>query len=141
MTYDFRGGWSKYSGHHTPLYPTDQAPADDPDKLLTDTSTVVQNFLDKGMPSTKINIGAAFYGRGFGNVNNANNGLFQTFTSVPKGTWDDGTSGLTGVFDYKDVKNKIATGQLTRYWDDQVKAPWGFNPSTGLMIRFVFWER
>ena len=140
MTYDFRGGWSKYTGHQTPLYPpkasASMIPSDDPDKVLTETQSVVDYFLKQGMPSTKICIGAAFYGRGWAGVKNTNNGLYQTFTSVPKGTWDDGTSGNTGVFEYKDVKAKVASGQLTRYWDGEVKAPYAFSASSGLMISY-----
>jgi GH18 family chitinase len=119
-------------GHQTPLYPS----STDPDASLTDTETVVDYFLKQGMPAEKICIGAAIYGRGWSGASAENNGLFQTFASVPKGTWDDGTSGSTGVFDYKDVVNKLRTGELKRFWDDEVKAAWAFNSDTGLMISY-----
>jgi chitinase len=131
MTYDFRGGWSKFTGHQTPLYPSTA----DPDPSLTCSATSVQTLLNQGMPGPKINMGAAFYGRGWQGVPNTNNGLFQPFSGVPVGSWDDGTSGATGVFDYKAIKAKIASGQFRRYWDDQVKAPWVYDGSN-VMISY-----
>lgn len=134
MTYDFRGGWSAFTGHQTPLYPS----STDPDTSLTDTSTVVQYFLSQGMPPLQINIGAAVYGRGFSGIKSVTrkDGLFQQFTTVPKGSWDDGTSGATGVFDYKDVINKIRSGEMTRYWDAEVHAPYAYSDSEKTLISY-----
>lgn len=126
MTYDFRGGWSQFTGHHSPLYRSSV----DPDRSLTETSSVIQYYLSNGFPSDKINIGAAFYGRGWSGVPKANNGLFQRFNGLPQGTWEN------GVFDYKDIKRRIKTGQLDRFWDDEVKAPYAYNASSGLMISY-----
>lgn len=55
---------------------------------------------------------------------------------MPTGSWDDGTSGATGVFDYKAVKAKVASGELTRYFDNDVKAPWAFSATSGVMISY-----
>lgn len=57
-------------------------------------------YINAGFPASKLLIGGAIYGRGWTGVTDKNNGLFQPYTTIPKGTWDDGQSGLTGVFDY-----------------------------------------
>lgn len=60
MTYDLNGGWSNVAGHNSPLYPYPYEEfagltLDDLRKWMID---------ERGIPSEKINFGAAFYGRG-----------------------------------------------------------------------------
>ena len=55
--------------------------------------------------------------------------LFAAASSVPAGTWDDGTSGATGVTDFTEIESFIASGQYTRYWDDDAKVPYLYSPS------------
>jgi len=130
MTYDYRGGWSGFTGHQTNLY----AAPGDPDKEIIDSASSLDYYISKGMPNSKLVLGAAIYGRGWTGVSATNNGLFQKFTAVPQGTWDDGTSGLTGVFDYKDILRRVQSGQLKRYWDANAKAVYAY--ANGLMISY-----
>ncbi|MGF1869383.1 glycosyl hydrolase family 18 protein [Photobacterium indicum] len=59
MTYDLNGGWSNVAGHNAPLYPY---PEEEYQGLNLDTLRTW--MAQKGIPSNKINFGAAFYGRG-----------------------------------------------------------------------------
>ena len=59
MTYDLNGSWSNVTGHNAPLYPY---PEEEFKGL--DLETLRIWMADKGIPSDKINFGAAFYGRG-----------------------------------------------------------------------------
>ncbi|MDD1792350.1 glycosyl hydrolase family 18 protein [Enterovibrio sp. ZSDZ42] len=59
MTYDLNGGWSNLTGHNSPLYPY---PEEEFDGLTLDDLRVWMQA--RGIPSNKINFGAAFYGRG-----------------------------------------------------------------------------
>ncbi|PSU35760.1 glycosyl hydrolase family 18 protein [Photobacterium lutimaris] len=59
MTYDLNGGWSNVAGHNAPLYPY---PEEEYQDLDLDHLRVW--MAAKGIPSEKINFGAAFYGRG-----------------------------------------------------------------------------
>lgn len=70
-------------------------PANPEDTTLS-TSTVVQYYLEQGVPAAQIVVGVGFYGRGWVGVPSTNNGLFQKYTTVPQGSWDDGQSGATG---------------------------------------------
>lgn len=59
MTYDLNGGWSNVAGHNAPLYPY---PEEEFSGLNLD---FLRTWMAaKGIPSEKINFGAAFYGRG-----------------------------------------------------------------------------
>ena len=69
MTYDLVSGYSTTTGHHTPLYSTAEQ------HQSTDRAI---RFLDSmNVPRSKLVIGAAFYGRMWGNVEPVNNGLYQ----------------------------------------------------------------
>ena len=46
------------------------------------------------------------------------------------------TKGATGVFDYKDVKKRVSSGQLQRFYDKDVQAPWAYSEKDGLMISY-----
>lgn len=129
MTYDYQGGWSTRTGHQTPLF----ANARDPDNKQLNTDFAVQWYVKQGMPASKLCIGAAVYGRSFANVSPGNdgNGLFQPFSGVPTGTWD-----ATGVFDYKDIVMRVANGEYQRYWDDEAKAVYAYNPQTKVLISY-----
>lgn len=119
MTYDFHGGWDTITGFHSALY----APAADPstgDVKKYNTNDAMQAFLDKGVPAKKLNVGIGFYGRGWTNVPNVNNGLYQTGTPAP-GTYEAGNE------DYKVLKN--LQGYTSRV-DDVSKAQWIFNGTT-----------
>ena len=69
MTYDLVNGYSKVTGHHTPL--GSSRPEDESTRKAV-------RFLDSlKIPMRKIVIGAAFYARVWENVDDQNNGLFQ----------------------------------------------------------------
>nr|WP_086938500.1 glycosyl hydrolase family 18 protein [Thaumasiovibrio occultus] len=59
MTYDLNGGWSNVAGHNSPLYPYPEE--EFPGLTLDDLR---KWMIAEGIPSEKINFGAAFYGRG-----------------------------------------------------------------------------
>jgi len=65
-----------------------------------------------------------------GVTSTAQNGFSQNASSTPPmGTWE------AGVFDYDDlIKNYLPS--YTRYWDDQSKVPFLFNPSKGIWITY-----
>lgn len=70
MSYDLVGGYSKVTGHHTPLY------SNGTQKSSGDYG--VNELLKLGVPAEKIVIGAAFYGRTWENVADIDHGLYQS---------------------------------------------------------------
>ncbi|MCM3747482.1 glycosyl hydrolase family 18 protein [Paenibacillus pasadenensis] len=141
MTYDFHGDWDAKSGHNAPLY---YDPADngvDPQNFYIDAA--VMGYLNNGVPANKLVLGLPFYGRGWNcGPNAANNGMYQTCAKADTGTWSD----QDAWWDFWDLEQnyltKDANGNytgkngFTRYWNDQTKTPWLYNPTSGLTITY-----
>ncbi|MEN2413575.1 glycoside hydrolase family 18 protein [Flavobacterium mesophilum] len=107
MSYDLVNGYSKVTGHHTPLYSTN------PKEESTDRA--VTYLLKQGVPAEKLVIGGAFYTRTWKNVANVNNGLYQS------GEHTDGTS-------FRDFSTTLTEANGWKYfWDDKAKAPYWYN--------------
>ncbi|MBT5583578.1 MAG: glycoside hydrolase family 18 protein, partial [Phycisphaerae bacterium] len=131
MSYDFMGAWDlSIAGHHSALYANSDNPSTNDDvRLHYNGAGSVQPWLDAGVEPDKLVMGVPFYGRAWGGVGNTNNGLFQSGSSVPPGTWDDWSSGVTGVNDFFEIEEMLASGLYTRHWDDQAKVPWLYSVS------------
>jgi chitinase len=98
MTYDLVGGFSTTTGHHTPLYSTDQQERS--------TNRAIQYLDSIGVPRNKLVIGAAFYGRMWGNVEPINNGLYQAGQfkrGIPYRYFDSVLSVDSGYVYYRDT--------------------------------------
>jgi chitinase len=109
MSYDLINGYSTVTGHHTALYSTPQQ------KESTDNA--VNYLLSIGIPSAKIVIGSAFYGRMWEGVSGENNGLYQS------GKFKAG-------IDYNKFSETLSASRgYVYYWDDVAKAPYLYNPS------------
>jgi chitinase len=116
MTYDLVGGYSKVTGHHTPL--------DDYRPNQQSTEKCVNWLIAKKYPADKLIIGAAFYGRVWQNVADTNHGLYQA------GDFLRGVS-------YKNFETYFSdTSGYTYYWDKRAKAPYQYNKSKNLFATF-----
>lgn len=110
MTYDM-GSSREITGHHTNLYAPEFAPDD------YCVQKAVDIYKKRGVPSTKLVIGGAFYGHSWQGVENTNNGLNQ-----PAET-DGGT-----FHDFSEIVNEYMNkDQFNRYWDEKACAPYLFN--------------
>lgn len=119
MTYDFHGTWDSITNFHSPLYGASADPSTG-DIRSYNTAQSIQAFLDRGVPAAKLNMGIGFYGRGWTNVPNINNGLYQGGTPAPA-RYEAGNE------DYRILKT--LTG-YTSHVDPQSRAQWIFNGST-----------
>lgn len=116
MTYDLVHGYSKVTGHHTPLYST-------PEQVESTDNAI--RYLDSiGFPKNKLVIGAAFYARIFDVDVDANNGLYQP------GKFDRGFS--WSQFDMEALKKE----GYVYYWDDVAKAPYMYNAAKKKIITY-----
>lgn len=116
MSYDLVNGYSRVTGHHTPLYSTPQ---------LKQSADNAIRYLDSiHVPLEKIIIGAAFYARVWDSVPDINHGLYQS-----------------GVF-----KSFIGHNQFPQwlrtdsgyvfYRDSIAKAPYAYNAARHLFATF-----
>jgi len=134
MTYDFNGDWSPVSNFNAPLY----ASADDPTGVPgANTDAALQTYLARGVSPDKLLMGVPFYGRAVEGVANVNGGLFQGFSSIPMGTWDDASTGATGMFDYADIATHyLNQSGIDSYRDAEAKVPWLHAPASGLFLSY-----
>ncbi|KAM3617136.1 uncharacterized protein V6R79_002568 [Siganus canaliculatus] len=77
LTYDFHDSSQSAAQHHSPLFNGSQ----DSD----DTASAIQNWLDQGAPSEKLNMGLALYGRVFTLITSS-----QNVGAPIRGTGDEG---------------------------------------------------
>ncbi|MGL4345396.1 MAG: glycosyl hydrolase family 18 protein, partial [Cellulosilyticaceae bacterium] len=152
MTYDMRGAFDPISGHQAGLYPNANDPMAD-SKFTIDEA--VTYMLDNGAPAEKIVVGAAYYTRGWENVTggtDANNpGLFGeaaiagrdadqapsrgAANEAPLASGDGGRRG--GIWSYGSLnKLKAAYPGLREYWDDEAKAPYLYDATTGAFFTY-----
>lgn len=118
MTYDFHGAWDAQTNHHSALFHAAGDPSTG-DQQYYNSNDAMQAFLDAGVPATKLNLGIGFYGRGWTNVANVNNGLYQSGSAAP-GTYE------AGIEDYKVLKTRAGTDHV----DASAGAHWKYDGST-----------
>ncbi len=118
MTYDFHGAWDPQTNHHSALFDSPSDPSTG-DQKLYNSNDAIEAFLARGVPASKLNLGIGFYGRGWTNVANVNNGLYQSGTAAP-GTYE------AGIEDYKVLKNKPGTVHT----DATARATWKYDGTT-----------
>lgn len=118
MTYDFHGTWEPATNFHSPLYGSSNDPSTG-DVRSYNTDAALQAYLNRGVPAAKLNIGIGFYGRGWTQVPNVSNGLYQPGVAAP-------AKYEAGNEDYKVLK---ALGWPS-YVDPQSRAQWIFNGNT-----------
>lgn len=111
MTYDMRNGNTTQAGHHAAL---GSSAGDD---KTTSTRYIMDLFHNAGVPSRKLIVGIAFYGRTFTGVPNVNHGLLQPAGSV--GNYGPAFSEITEDF--------LREGHFTQYWDEQAEASYLWN--------------
>lgn len=158
MTYDFYGAWSGVTGHQTALYCSSHFRPGQCDGTGVDaqgvpykgpaytTDNAVQLLLAQNVPSKKIVVGTAMYGRGWEGVYPAGttiDGNPMTATgsgplkgSTAQGVWED------GVIDYKGIKAHMIGAAGTGIngfevgYDEQAKGAYVWNRSTGKLITY-----
>lgn len=116
MTYDLVGGYSKVTGHHTPL--KDYRPGQE------STQKCVNWLLKHKVKREQLIIGAAVYARVWEGVPSENNGLYQA------GNFKQGVS-------FKDFKTYFSDSSgYIYYWDKKAEAPYQYNPAKKLFATF-----
>lgn len=116
MSYDLVSGFSTTTGHHTPLYSSEQQ--------SESTDNAVQALLKAGVPAKKIIIGAAFYSRIWAHVPPENNGLYQSGQFLQS-------------VDFRQFPLRLSTDSgFVFYWDSVAHAPYAYHPEKQLFATF-----
>ncbi|WP_332840086.1 glycosyl hydrolase family 18 protein [Stenotrophomonas sp. Iso1] len=118
MTYDFHGAWAPRTNHHTALFDSPADPSNG-DAKLYNSNDAIEAYIGRGVPASKLNLGVGFYGRGWTQVPNVNNGLYQSGRPAP-GRYE------AGIEDWKVLK----TLGWPVYTDKVAKASWLYDGTT-----------
>lgn len=118
MTYDMSGGWSQTTAHHAPLQRSGKGHS---------TASFVRQYLDAGVPRSKIVVGVPFYAREWKWVVNRKS-----------------ATGLNEPFDFfaGDIamhrlrRDYSETAGFTRGWDPVARAPFLWNAEAGTFVSF-----
>ena len=127
MSYDYYGAWGTTTNHHSPLYFNPSNSDSDGPNFNIDSS--VNQYLNAGVPSSKLSIGTPFYSRGWKNVNfntGINNGLYSTASGAPIGTWDE-PSDPGGQNPWYQLKQLETDSNWEKHYDNISKAPYLIN--------------
>jgi chitinase len=120
MTYDFVNSMTPTTGHHSGLHASTQAGAD-----ARTTDRAVAQFRAAGVPAAKLLIGAAFYGREFGDVEPLHSGVYQPYKHY------------VGEHPWPELKKRYLAGAgFVRYWDAAAQAPYLWNATTHRYITY-----
>jgi len=121
MTYDMAGDWEPVTSHHSPLFTNPASPKGQSCARLVDL------FIAAGVPANKIVLGAPFYGKAWGDVPPANNGLHQPGKAVA----------VSLKTNFRDIKaNLEGKDGFVRYWDDTSKARFLYNADKRIFISY-----
>ncbi len=116
MTYDLIHGYSRISGHHTPLYSTPQQ--------TESTDHAVQLLISKGVPRPQIVIGAVTYGR-----------FFQM--EVDSLVDLNAPCHFLYGFSYKHMTDSLAPERgFELYWDSIAQAPYALNQDRNILATY-----
>jgi len=130
MSYDFHGAFDPITGHNSPLF----ANSKDADLEFNSASAMIAYSTTWKVPKSKLMMGLAWYGRGWGDVEPTEivkglPGLFAPGTATVHGQWDDNGQ-YTGTNPWYYLKGLVNNGQYTRYWDPESRVPYLYNKAT-----------
>ncbi len=126
IVYNYFGQTSKLTNFRAPLFASKNDPGQ---RKLHNVDATVNAYLKAGIPADKLVVGVSFIGRGWGEVKDVDNGLYQPHGPAPKGTWQP------GEFDYRDLAANYV-GKYKRFWHADAEAPWLFDAKSGIMISY-----
>ncbi|EDN58612.1 glycosyl hydrolase, family 18 [Vibrio antiquarius] len=129
MTYDFLGGWGQQTGHTTNLHATERS------WWGMGADVFINQMIELGIPSEKLVIGAAFYGRGWQGTKDFSGGLpTQDLVSEQGAQFGTGENGYFMFWDL--VKNYGAEQGYEYKYDEQSQAPYLWHPVKKVFISY-----
>lgn len=121
MTYDFHGAWDQQTGHHANLTVSGFDESENP----RSAARAVQEHVQAGIPSEKINLGVPFYGRWWKGVNPSNKGVHQP------------AKGGGGSYIYQVIGDSlIQTDRFEVLWDSAAQVPFLWNESDSVFVTY-----
>lgn len=131
MTYDFLGGWGQQTGHLTNLHATERS------WWGMGADAFINQMIEIGIPSEKLVLGAAYYGRGWEGTQNFDGKLPTASLVSEKGASIGTDKDEPAYFMYWDLKQNYTPKQGYTYgYDKAAEAPFLWNPEKKVFISF-----
>ncbi len=127
ITYDYRGGWDKVTGHNSNLLSSSADTTFNRERNSFDKTIHLYNCV-YGVSRSKLVPGAAFYGRGWEDVDSVNYGLGMSGSST-KGIPEDG-------FNYFSDLEELLKQGFELHWDKYAMAPYLYNSEDKIFWTF-----
>jgi chitinase len=124
MTYDYHSAPGR-TNFNAPLY----AARGDLDRTVN-IDVTMREFLNAGVPASKLLVGIPFYGHAWGSVSNVRRGLFQNGTDKPVG-WRE-HDGDWNVL----ARTRLKDSRYVRYWEDAARVPWLYDSTSGTWVSY-----
>ena len=121
MTYDFRTGGSKITGHHANLKTSKY----DTNSKGVNAIEAVSQHIKAGIPANKIVLGVPFYGRWWKGTNPTNNGLYQP------------SKGTSGSYNYNVIADSLKSNSgFVSHWDSTAMAPYIWQKKDSMFLTY-----
>lgn len=125
MTYDMNGsGESGITNFNAPFRPSSTDPRSEETRHDWSVVGSVEAFEDEGVPRDQIVVGVPFYGRGFTEVPDVNDGLYQPFSEAISA-------------DYRTVKSDyLKRPNVRQLRHPEAEVPWLYDPGSRTMLSY-----
>jgi len=119
MTYDFHGAWESTANHNAPLF------AQNENDTISHVDAAFRLYhIVYGIPASKLNLGAPFYGRAYSNCTE----ILETHTGISTIFHEE------GIADYQQIQSNI--DEFDRYWDTKAKVPYVVSKTKPILISY-----
>jgi len=119
--YDFHGSWETQTNHQSAIFQPANSPVPTSEEFTIDKA--INAWVSRGASAEQLMLGIPFYGRGWTDVPDVNNGLFQDGPRAAQASFEAGTD------DYKVLKGLLNQG-FTLHRDDAAGHAWIFDGNT-----------
>ncbi len=124
MTYDYHSA-PGMTNFNAPLY----SPLNDPTPGWNVDASMM-SFIKGGVPARKLLVGVPFYGHAYGQVENANAGLFQPGTQNPPG-WKQGDGDWRTL-----ARTRLRDPHYVRHWESTARVPWLYDSTSRTWVSY-----
>ncbi|KAF0811695.1 Chitinase A1 [Andreprevotia sp. IGB-42] len=127
--YDFQGNNAHRTAHSAPLYGRNAQDA-------RSVAQALQLLQQRGVPTGKLVLVLDLEATSWTGVPATGNGLYQSATGMPFGSWDDTDTGPTGTFTASEVLYMKADPAFNEYWDARAHASYLYSAGRRQFVTF-----